>query len=180
VGVSVTWSPCGTGVEQGIGETNPDINPHTHLYPWREPLTNPDAPPVQPLSPTVLRSIPWGWFQDRARENASPLTTLEWAMDSWAAGKLGLDAPPPPGSAPFDTVRRRKHHLDDEHYKTVAAIYRAALVDPKRRKTPTKAVQEHFTVAKPTAARWVMECRRRGLLDPTTRGRAAGKSTEHP
>jgi hypothetical protein len=51
-----------------------------------------------------------------------------------------------------------------EHFEKVARIYREHLKDGGR--TPTKAVQEHFTVTKSTAAKWVARARELGNLEP--------------
>lgn len=69
---------------------------------------------------------------------------------------------------------RRGRDLGDDHYREVAAVYAQALQDGR---PPTKAVQEHFTVEKSTAAKKVARARERGFLPKTTRGRV-GPVTE--
>lgn len=56
-----------------------------------------------------------------------------------------------------------------EHLERVALIYRDAR---ERGESPTKTVQEHFTCAYSTAARWVSIARQEGLLPRTARGEA--------
>lgn len=51
----------------------------------------------------------------------------------------------------------------------VAAIYRVAYVAGDK---PTHAVAEWMKVPRSTAGRWVLMARRKGLLAPTTRGKA--------
>lgn len=62
--------------------------------------------------------------------------------------------------------------LDDAHYEQVAKVYRQAVIAGDR---PTEAVKHAFSVATPTAARYVMEARRRHFLGPAPGG---GKSGE--
>lgn len=64
---------------------------------------------------------------------------------------------------------RPGQRVTDEHLQRVAKVYEAAL------ETPTRAVQEHrewAPISYSTAARWVGEARRRGLLaKPPERGK---------
>ncbi|MCU1591668.1 MAG: hypothetical protein JWP11_2924 [Frankiales bacterium] len=70
---------------------------------------------------------------------------------------------------------RRGRDLGDDHYREVAAIYAQALRDGR---SPTKAVQEHYTVEKSTAAKKVARARERGFLPKTTRGRIGSVTEE--
>jgi hypothetical protein len=62
-----------------------------------------------------------------------------------------------------------------EHYALVAEVYQeaveAGLADGTTR-TPDKDIAQMWGVPHTTAARWVKEARRRGLLPPGHRGRA--------
>lgn len=69
---------------------------------------------------------------------------------------------------------RRGRDLGDDHYREVAAVYARALQEGQ---PPTKAVAEHFTVEKSTAAKKVARARERGFLPKTTKGRV-GPVTE--
>jgi len=55
-----------------------------------------------------------------------------------------------------------------EHWVKVVAVYRQAHIE---RRPPTQAVAKAFEVNKSTAAKYVAEARKRGLLPPTTRGK---------
>jgi hypothetical protein len=58
----------------------------------------------------------------------------------------------------------------DDHLREVAKVYEQAS------EKPTLAVQQALgPVAHSTAARWVVEARRRGFLPPTTRGRRSAR-----
>jgi len=54
----------------------------------------------------------------------------------------------------------------DDHYRQVAQVYMEAADngDP-----PTRAVEQHFDVPRPTAGRWVAVARRAGHLRPAGR-----------
>jgi hypothetical protein len=74
----------------------------------------------------------------------------------------------------------RPRLYDAEHWSEVAKVYTEAWRSTdERRRAPTRAVAEHFTVAKSTAAKWVARCRDLGLLPPTSKGRAdAGRGDQ--
>ncbi len=61
----------------------------------------------------------------------------------------------------FEGRPRGGRDLGDEHYADVARIYRQAVVDGR---PPTKAVEDHFQVAKSSAAKKVARARERGFL----------------
>lgn len=71
---------------------------------------------------------------------------------------------------------RRGRDLGDDHYRQVAAIYRANAGPGGK---PTKAVQERFVLSKSAAAKQVAAARARGFLAPSTgRGRAGVAEVE--
>jgi hypothetical protein len=74
-----------------------------------------------------------------------------------------------PSTPPRPRRPGRRGHSDD-HYMTVAAEYQALCQDGNRSPTATLAGR-HF-VSRNTAAGWVREARKRGLLPPGRRGRA--------
>ena len=59
----------------------------------------------------------------------------------------------------------------DEALEWVAIVYRLAHAT---KFNPTKAVTEALRLPRSTAARWVMSARTKGLLGPTTEGKAGG------
>ena len=136
-----------------------------------------------PITASALRSVPLGKlvneFLDRLRENpikASRRSASGTADDmreaadelegrhteSEAAALQQLASEPRRGG-------RRGHSHD--HYAAVAEVYAKAWADGVH---PTKAVAEHWTIAKTTAAKWVSRARELGFLEPTTRGRPGG------
>lgn len=119
----------------------------------------------RPITGKVLRMlrIPSLIENDRQRMLAL-LRHASENVDERYADLLGefADRPDHPGG--------KRWKLDREHYEKVAAIYADA---DSRGRAPTKAVQKAFRVSYPTAARWVMACRREPyrLLEPTSPGR---------
>ena len=71
-----------------------------------------------------------------------------------------------------EQVRRGKRREGTEHLSAVATIYREA---EAARRNPTKTVADAFACAPSTAARWVGQARKAGLLPTTTRGSRKGK-----
>lgn len=71
--------------------------------------------------------------------------------------------------APQELTGPKRPVLDDSHYQEVAKIYRLAV---EQRRPPTQAVAANWTRHPSTAARWVMEARKRGHLGPTQQGKA--------
>jgi hypothetical protein len=72
----------------------------------------------------------------------------------------------------FAQGARRPHRgspVTDENLRQVADLYRAAL---ERGDPPTKTIGLELHIGRSTAARWVAEARKRGLLGPALRGRA--------
>lgn len=65
--------------------------------------------------------------------------------------------------------RRRKARHTDEDYQRVADVYRDAAATGR---SVQRAVADAMVVEIPTAARLISECRKRGLLPPTSKGKA--------
>lgn len=61
----------------------------------------------------------------------------------------------------------RKPMYGDDHYAKVAAEY----LTRADQRNPTQQIAALFHVERTTAATWIREARRRGLLPPTTQGR---------
>jgi hypothetical protein len=68
---------------------------------------------------------------------------------------------------------RQGARLTDDELQVAAEVYRDAL---RRGAHPTQTVQRVMHVSRSTAGRWVMECRKRALLGPTTERRAGEQS----
>lgn len=64
---------------------------------------------------------------------------------------------------------RRGKRLEGAFLEQVASVYREAVALGRR--DPTIAVAERFPAARSTAGRWIVECRKRGLLGPASPGR---------
>jgi hypothetical protein len=60
---------------------------------------------------------------------------------------------------------RGNYHLDDQHLRKVAKVYRAAI--RAKRSDPRNAIVAEFAVSRPTAGRWTQMARERGFLPPT-------------
>jgi hypothetical protein len=65
--------------------------------------------------------------------------------------------------------RRRGKRLDRAFLEQVADAYRRLVASGRR--DPTRGVAEEFHAARSTAARWIAECRKRGILGPTAPGK---------
>jgi hypothetical protein len=75
-----------------------------------------------------------------------------------------------PGSTDLtERVELASRPGSDDHLREVAKVYEQAS------EKPTLAVEKAFVVPHSTAARWVVEARRRGFLLPTTRGRPSAR-----
>lgn len=113
--------------------------------------------PDAPLTPERLRKVPWSKILDAALDHGA--VKLEDTGD----GLLRADFthPKPKGA---DVRRPRgggRRRLDDDHYREVAAIYRRAWNGGG---DPVVAVQVEMGCKRPTAAGYVSEARKRGLL----------------
>lgn len=73
---------------------------------------------------------------------------------------------------PFEGQRtpRGPRGYTREHWETVAATYREALL--KRPRNPHAYIAKHLYTSEPTARRWVMKCRDLGLLGEAQAGKA--------
>jgi hypothetical protein len=77
------------------------------------------------------------------------------------------------GSPPLKARAGRPPMYGPDHFAKVAAVYTTA---HRAGKHPTKAVADHFHVARSTAAKWVARCRspKLGLLGDTVKRKAGG------
>jgi hypothetical protein len=72
-----------------------------------------------------------------------------------------------------ERVEQASRPGSDDHLREVARVYNQAS------EKPTQAVERALgPVAHSTAARWVVEARRRGFLPPTTRGRRSARKEQ--
>jgi hypothetical protein len=136
-----------------------------------------------PVTASALRSVPLGKlvneFLERLRKDPRSAShrLVSGTADDFreAADKLGSRHTESEAEAIQQLAsepRRggRKGH-GDRHYAAVAEVYAIAWAGGGH---PTKAVAEHWSVAKTTAAKWVLRARELGFLQPTTRGRPGG------
>jgi hypothetical protein len=128
------------------------------------------APQGRSVSAEDLRRVPLAAIRDAVMAQAPTYRLLVNEQ-----GEVFGAAERRPGAAP-STIRAelRRHgwqRLDDTHLREVAEVYQAAA------RHPTKAVAERFGVPRPTAARWVVTARERGLLEPA--GRRPAHTTQH-
>ena len=126
---------------------------------------------VEPVRTSTLRSIPLGDLMSKITQEAIDKGPARIARVPWSdREEERLE------SAKASTAGRggRKGH-GPEHYAEVARVYSAAWAQGGY---PTKAVAEKWTVAKPTAAKWVSRARTLGLREPTSKGRAGGIPTQ--
>ncbi len=132
---------------------------------------------------TVLRRLPLAQLAQESRARVAEI--MSSVAESSRRSAARLDALPPEVRAQMpadlfdptaqrlaaDTLERFAHayedrprggrDLGDAHYAEVAAVYRQAVVDGR---PPTKAVEDHFQVAKSSAAKKVARARERGFL----------------
>ena len=128
------------------------------------------------LSAAVLRRLPIGRLvrearASRYRDAGGDLLEAfgDGLVDEPVSTWLGESAAPW-GERPA----RGKARLDDQHFAQVAQLYSAAV---QRGRPPGKAVAEAMHASRPTVTRWLAEARKRGLLPPTTQGRAGAAAS---
>ena len=73
--------------------------------------------------------------------------------------------------------RRGRPAISTEILQEAARVYSGAY---EKGEPPTQAVREHFNLKRANAARYVWLCRQKGLLPPTTQGRASGLQPRKP
>ena len=118
--------------------------------------------PEQKLDTSLLRRLPLGaWInEDRRRITNSAKWTAAASIDRWSSEDMKLLK----RLASARVSSRGRPPLSDATLKEVAVVYRAAY---GRGEYPTKAVQEHFTLSRSTAGRWVERARAQGYLGQT-------------
>ena len=100
-----------------------------------------------------------------------PLAEMRAAVAARMAGDDAFDA--------FGKVaRERGKAWPDEHYRQVAEVYKSAV---EHREPPLQAIQEHWRVSLPAAAKYVKGARERGFLGwPERTGIAGYHAAESP
>jgi hypothetical protein len=113
-----------------------------------------------PITPRAIRRVPLAQYV-RAAAGAAAVS----AADLTRIGHVDETA------AAFAATRGGyRRHYTDMFLREVAKVYRGALEAGSG--APRKAVQEWQGVSTQTAARWIAEARRRGILGPTRPGKA--------
>ncbi|MGQ5580358.1 hypothetical protein [Streptomyces sp. ECR3.8] len=109
---------------------------------------------------------------------ANKAASDDWveALRAWQAAFPHLDteeAVKAAGSVPLDPAKRRRNRITREHLERVAEVYRNA---DAAGAPPTRTVQEQFGTTHSTAAKWVSQARKQGILGPPpgTRGGEVG------
>jgi len=107
------------------------------------------------------------------RDNGEPITgtrlrALQPGTIALMVETLGAFGEQP--KAPWPTSPPERGHGDD-HYERVAATYRRAIAEGH---PPVAQLVAEARVPRSTAARWVKEARRRGMLKPTRQGQKRG------
>lgn len=67
--------------------------------------------------------------------------------------------------------KRKRRTITDDFLREVATVYADALQEGR---PPKQAVSDELNGSYPTAGRWVSEARKRGILPPTSPGKASG------
>lgn len=130
--------------------------------------------PLKKITSSLIRDIPLASLVDQYIKDVHLQERME--MDAGATNYLpefeewkqrakevlkGLEAAK-------ETKKGGRPGHPPEHYAEVAEIYARAY---KERRSPLVAIQDHFSISKSTAAKWVSRCRELGLLPPTERGK---------
>ena len=124
------------------------------------------------VTASLLRSLPIASFiQAERRQKASEAETFLMLSDETGySGGLNQYM-----RHMLKAAHAKRPRYPEDHYELVARVYDAAF---QTGLAPTKAVQEHFAeiydhpVSRSAAAKWVMTCRKMGLL-PATQPRTA-------
>jgi|GEM_PF-5751099 len=110
----------------------------------------------EPITAEALRRVPVARVIQKAVRAAVHDT-------DGPAGEIAYFADPADLAVTDGPRTKRGKQLDDTHYRQVADVYRKALAAGT---APTKSVAAWGSVSHSSAARWVMEARRRGHLEP--------------
>ncbi|MEU5094913.1 hypothetical protein [Streptomyces sp. NPDC020996] len=113
--------------------------------------TDPDTASINPFLSDSSKAAGEDWLDVlRAWQAASPQHDLRETLQAAA-------------SLPIDRVKRKRNRITKEHLEAVAEVYRNA---DAAGAPPTRAVQEVFGTTHSTAAKWVAQARKQGILGP--------------
>lgn len=166
------WSDPKEGswiVTFGWQEVNGRMEPVGLLITKSEERT--DRPePSRTITAQGLRKIPIGSFIEQSRQGfARDLAVV--ADEYRQEGKPDAVWRIKDRRRRYEARTGRPRMYDRQHFEDVAQAYTDGLLYGS---TPTKKIEKEFHVSHPTAARWVQECRKLGLLGPTDERKAGG------
>ncbi len=121
----------------------------------------------RPLLAGDLRSIRMGRLLDLARH----------AIEIDQGTGQGLPRGIAPGQSDESQEQPAPKRKGGRPLLEAKRIYAEAL---GRGEPPNKAIAKHFGVKPNTAAKWIVECRKKGLLGRTKQGRAGGVAFDRP
>jgi hypothetical protein len=116
----------------------------------------------KPVTTTAVRGVPLGSLVSGAAQHAQEIANRN---APWVEVVEKIPSEPRP--------KGRPPKYDLEHWKSVAATYRAA-----GGRSPTQAVVDKFGVPRQTAGGWVRRCRELQLLGPTDERRPGERETK--
>jgi hypothetical protein len=134
----------------------------------------------QAFLPSDLRSLPWRTLVDgdvKDRLSDSELVQLMGdVVSEYGTDEARSNWPEDVHSQHQQTlITSSRRRYDDAHYEEVARLYDEAITAGSR--APNRWIADSLGVeSTSTVKNWVVECRRRGLLPPTTERRAKGNS----
>jgi hypothetical protein len=177
-------TPVGFSITSWCDDDPADSGPHNALPDAGDDVALPR------VDGRLMRGLPMGKILDAAREQVRARLADELRGGRQAVRDITMQKGAAHGAVADARLLTRRdktkdlqgaldsglrgRDLGDDHYREVAAVYAQAMQEGR---PPTKAVQEHFTVEKSTAAKKVARARERGFLPKTTRGRV-GPVTE--
>lgn len=165
-------TPVGMSVKSWVEqEESRASGPHNHL-----PLADEDQM-LPRLDSQLVRSLPIGSIVDACRAQLVATMNRESAPDWPDEWKQSMTQWRDATATERDALNNKRtgRDLGDDHYREVATVYARAV---HAGEPPTKAVADHFTVEKSSAAKKVSRARDRGFLPQTTRGRVGPLTKE--
>ena len=129
------------------------------------------------LTPTELSRFPWTrWLGVSASYAHARMVDDPWAMegavvDDGAGRRATRAAVTAISATKFDVPKKRpgRHGHEPGFYESVARRYGELRADPTVSAPATRLAEEHLQ-SLATVNGWLTQCRRRGLLPPSSRG----------